>query len=52
MEWGEAADERVATLKVAAPELFKVAAPRLLLPSKKVMVPVGTTPPASETGQG
>ena len=44
MEWGEAAAERALLLKVAAPEPFKVWLPRVLVPSKKETVPVGTAP--------
>jgi hypothetical protein len=44
MEWGEPADESEEAAKAALPEVFNVAVPRLLLPSKRVTVPVGTPP--------
>ena len=44
MEWGEAEAERALVLNVAAPEPFKAWLPRLLIPSKKETVPVGTPP--------
>ena len=44
MEWGEAAAESALVLKVAVPEPFRVWLPRLLVPSKKETVPVGTPP--------
>ena len=44
MEWGEAAAESELVLKAAVPEPFKVWLPRLLVPSKKEMIPAGTPP--------
>ena len=44
MEWGEPAEESAAVLTAATPEPFKVALPRLLVPSRKATVPVGSPP--------